>query len=102
MKIVEVKHQSSERHAAQGKLRDILREAKPRGYSVTELGGGHGNWLVYRKAALLVVVEEDGEHIEMNVTSHVKKLYGRQKLTKKLVETFRSDIATGKIGVDDL
>ncbi|MFA9493351.1 hypothetical protein [Streptococcus sp. E17BB] len=50
----------------------------------------------------MVVVEEDGEHIEMNVTSHVKKLYGRQKLTKKLVETFRSDIATGKIGVDDL
>ncbi|MFA9493350.1 hypothetical protein [Streptococcus sp. E17BB] len=39
MKIVEVKHQPSERHAAQGKLRDILREAKPRGYSVTELGG---------------------------------------------------------------
>lgn len=102
MNIIEVKYQPSERYAAQGKLHEILREAKPRGYSVTELGGGRGNWLVYRKTAILVVVEEDGESIEMNVTSRVKELYGRQKVTKKLVEIFRSDIAAGKIGMEDL
>lgn len=102
MKIVEVRYQPSERHAAQGKLHEILREAKPRGYSVTELGGGHGNWLVYRKTAIFVLVEEEGESFEINVTSRVKNIYGRQKITKKLVETFRTDIATGKIGVEDL
>lgn len=83
-------------------MRAVLKEAKPRGFSVTEHGGGNGNWLVYRKTAIVVVIEADDESFEMNVTNRVKDIYSRSKITKRLVETFRSDIATGKINIEDL
>ena len=52
-------------------------------------GGGNGNWLLTRKSDVLV----DGKSYRTFVLEH----YGKSKLTAKLVDKFREDVANGKI-----
>ena len=54
-----------------------------------EQGGGNGNWLLTRKSDVLV----DGKSYRTFVLEH----YGKSKLTAKLVDKFREDVANGKI-----
>ena len=69
----------SESMSVQGKKDEIYREQ----------GGGNGNWLLTRKSDVLV----DGKSYRTFVLEH----YGKSKLTAKLVDKFREDVANGKI-----
>lgn len=61
----------------------------PRRYFDNWKGGGNGNWLLTRKSDVLV----DGKSYRTFVLEH----YGKSKLTAKLVDKFREDVANGKI-----
>ena len=58
-------------------------------WNIREQGGGNGNWLLTRKSDVLV----DGKSYRTFVLEH----YGKSKLTAKLVDKFREDVANGKI-----
>ena len=54
-------------------------------WNIREQGGGNGNWLLTRKSDVLV----DGKSYRTFVLEH----YGKSKLTAKLVDKFREDVA---------
>ena len=56
---------------------------------IQEQGGGNGNWLLTKKSDVLV----DGKSYRSFVLEH----YGRSKLTEKLADKFREDLASGAI-----
>ena len=58
-------------------------------WNIREQGGGNGNWLLAIKSDVLV----DGKSYRTFVLEH----YGKSKLTAKLVDKFREDVANGKI-----
>ena len=64
----------SESMSVQGK-KDEIYKRYGKDWNIREQGGGNGNWLLTRKS----------EH------------YGKSKLTAKLVDKFREDVANGKI-----
>ena len=73
----------SESMSVQGKKDEIYKR------NIREQGGGNGNWLLTRKSDVLV----DGKSYRTFVLEH----YGKSKLTAKLVDKFREDVANGKI-----
>ena len=75
----------SESMSVQGKKDEIYK----RYWNIREQGGGNGNWLLTRKSDVLV----DGKSYRTFVLEH----YGKSKLTAKLVDKFREDVANGKI-----
>lgn len=69
--------------------RDEIYKKYGKTWSIREQGKGNGNWLVTRKADVLV----DGKSYRNFVLDH----YGKSRLTEKLVNRFRDDVESGKI-----
>ena len=101
MKIKNISYTPSASFTTQGKLSVMLKKYKSAGFGVTELGKGNGNWLIFRKASIILEIEEDGDVIFLDVTEQVKSHYGRSRITSKLVNDFREDMISGKMGLDD-
>ena len=78
----------SESMSVQGK-KDEIYKRYGKDWNIREQGGGNGNWLLTRKSDVLV----DGKSYRTFVLEH----YGKSKLTAKLVDKFREDVANGKI-----
>lgn len=78
----------SESMSVQGK-KDEIYKRYGKDWNTREQGGGNGNWLLTRKSDVLV----DGKSYRTFVLEH----YGKSKLTAKLVDKFREDVANGKI-----
>ena len=70
----------SESMSVQGK-KDEIYKRYGKDWNIREQGGGNGNWLLTRKSDGTFVLEH----------------YGKSKLTAKLVDKFREDVANGKI-----
>ena len=78
----------SESMSVQGKKDESIKDMG-KNWNIREQGGGNGNWLLTRKSDVLV----DGKSYRTFVLEH----YGKSKLTAKLVDKFREDVANGKI-----
>lgn len=102
MDIVDVIYQKSESFHCQGTLVAVLKRYRPDGFYIKERGGGRGNWTAYRYAKIILILEEDGERIEQDVSKSVKALYHRSKLTQKLSRDLLSDLKSGKVSLEDL
>ncbi len=72
----------------QGKKDEVYKKYGKK-WSIKELGGGMGNWLLTKKSDVLI----DG----ISYRSFVLDCYGKSQLTEKLVNQFRDDINKGKI-----
>ena len=70
----------SESMSVQGK-KDEIYKRYGKDWNIREQGGGNGNWLLTGKSYRTFVLEH----------------YGKSKLTAKLVDKFREDVANGKI-----
>ena len=81
----------SESMSVQGK-KDEIYKRYGKDWNIREQGGGNGNWLLTRKSDVLV----DGKSYRTFVLEH----YGKSKLTAKLVDKFREDVANGAIYVN--
>lgn len=102
MYVVNVVYQKSESFHCQGTLAAVLKRYSPEGFKITERGGGRGNWTAYRPAKLLLILEEEGERIEQDISKSVKKIYHRSRLTEKLSRDVLSDLKSGKVILEDL
>ena len=78
----------SESMTTQGKRSEVYKMYGNE-WNISEEGGGNGNWLLTKKSDVLV----NGTSYRAFVLNH----YGRSKLTKKLVDTFRKDVESGNI-----
>lgn len=72
----------------QGKWADIVKRYG-KDWSIKQLGGGNGNWLLTKKSDVLV----DGK----SYRDFILDYYGKSKLTKKLYDKFCDDAESGKI-----
>ena len=81
----------SESMSVQGK-KDEIYKRYGKDWNIREQGGGNGNWLLTRKSDVLV----DGKSYRTFVLEH----YGKSKLTAKLVDKLREDVANGAIYVN--
>jgi hypothetical protein len=86
--IMQIVYIPSESMSVQGK-KDEIYKRYGKDWNIREQGGGNGNWLLTRKSDVLV----DGKSYRTFVLEH----YGKSKLTAKLVDKFREDVANGKI-----
>lgn len=85
---MQVRFIPSESMSVQGK-RDEVYKRYGKEWKIQEQGGGNGNWLLTKKSDVLV----DGKSYRSFVLEH----YGRSKLTEKLADKFREDLASGAI-----
>ena len=85
MKIIYVEADSM---TVQGKEREIYKKYGKE-WHISELGGGCGNFLLTKRADVLV----DGKSCRDFVLDH----YNRKKLTEKLFNKFKEDVNSGKI-----
>lgn len=81
----------SESLTVQGKFTDISKRYGKR-WSIKPLGNGNGNWLLTRKAELLV----NGS----SYRGFILNLYGKSKLTERLADRFIDDVESGDIDID--
>lgn len=102
MKINRVSFIPAVSFSAQGTLQHVLKKWKSEGFYVRELGKGNGNWTVYRRAKIEIELEDMGELLCIDVTTRVKELYGRVRLTEKFSRDIESDLLSGKLSLDDL
>lgn len=72
----------------QGKKEDIVKRYG-KDWSIKQLGGGNGNWLLTKKSDVLV----DGK----SYRDFILDYYGKSKLTKTLYEKFCDDVKSGEI-----
>lgn len=85
---MQVKFIESASMTIQGKSNEVYKRYGKE-WDIREQGGGNGNWLLTKKSDILV----DGKSYRNFVLDH----YGRDKLTEKLVDTFREDLMSGKV-----
>lgn len=85
MQIVYIESQSM---TVQGK-RDEIYKRYGKEWTISELGGGNGNWLLTKRSDVLV----DGK----SYRAFVLEYYGKSRLTQALVDKFTDDVTNGKI-----
>lgn len=57
----------------------------------------NGFWVLVKPAKVEVVLKNEDEARVFNIKEDVCNLYGKQRISKKLVETFFDEIGIGKI-----
>lgn len=85
-----INYVESESMTTQGKW-DAIVKRYGKEWTIKQLGGGNGNWLLTKKSDVLV----NGKSCRDFVLDH----YGKSKLTKKLADKFRKDVEKGKIKI---
>lgn len=91
--IVDYEYIPSETIEAQGKRREI--KSRYPGYKVQVEKNGY--WVLTKLAKLEVTLSwGNGRTETFNMRSEILDLYGRQKATEKLLETFVKDVERGK------
>lgn len=83
-----IRYIPSDSMPVQGKRNDIIKKYGKE-WNIKEQGKGNGNWMLTKKADVLV----GGKSYRDFVLEH----YGKNKLTEKLAEQFKSDVTAGKI-----
>ncbi len=83
-----INYVESESMTTQGKWDEIVKRYGKE-WTIKQLGGGNGNWLLTKKSDVLV----NGKSYRDFVLDH----YGKSKLTKKLVDKFREDVENSKV-----
>ena len=86
-------YERSDSMTVQGKQDEVFRKYGKK-WHISELGGGNGNWLLKKRADVLV----DG----ISRRRFVLDYYQREKLTEKLVEKFRKDVENGVISMEQI
>lgn len=86
--IVEISYVESQSRKVQGKKGEIC-DQYGKEWKISELGGGHGNWLLTKNSDVLVN--------KISCREAVLEHYGRTRLTQKLCKQFENDIANRKI-----
>lgn len=72
------------------------------GYGITDWGGGHGNWIAFKKTKIELKIDNGVESFWVDVTESVKKYYKRTKITRNFINVFASDILEKKVDYDKL
>ena len=83
-----IQYINSDSKIVQGKTQDIINRYG-REWTIREQGRGNCNWLLTKRSDIVV----DGKSYRTFVLEH----YGKSKLTAKLVDKFREDVANSKI-----
>ena len=88
-----ISYRPSDSMSVQGSRDEVFRRYANE-WHISEEGGGHGNWLLTKKADVLV----DGKSCREFILDH----YSRKKITDKLAEKFQSDLENGIITFEEL
>lgn len=89
-----VNYEPSDNIEKQGKYEKIKKYEKL-GYYIKEERNGY--WVLVKAAKVLVTLTNSKCTHTFNMKSDILNYYGKQKISKNLVDTFRDDVGNGKI-----